>query len=375
MKIKAAIAWRAGAPLEIAEVELDEPRQDEILVRVVAVGVCHTDMNARDQRLPVQLPMILGHEGAGVVEATGSAVSRVAPGDTVLLTSDHCGRCRRCRIGQTAYCDRMLELTFAGVRPDGSPRAHRNGTAIRAAFFGQSSFATHALATERNVQPVPPDAPLPYVAALTCGVPTGAGAVLNAMPVGAGSTLAVFGAGAVGLGALMAAVAAGASEIVVVDRVAQRLALATELGATVTIDTAGGGDIADIADIAEDIRSRTAGGCDVALDTTGDPAVIRAAVESLGARGTCGVVAGSGSDITVPAASLVHRGRALRGIVGGDGTAGVFLPRLLDLYRRGRFPVHRLVRHYPFGDINRAIDDALAGAVVKPVLTFPDTDG
>ena len=364
MRIRAAICWQAGAPLDIREVELDEPRSDEILVRIEAVGICHTDMNARDQRLPVRLPMILGHEGAGVVQATGSAVTQVRAGDMVLLTPDYCGRCRRCRMGQTTYCDDMMAVTFGGVRSDGTPRAHLDGTPVRAAFFGQSSFASHALATERNVLKVPPDAPLPYLAALTCGVPTGAGAVLNAMPVGAGSALAVFGVGAVGMGALLAAVAAGASEIIAVDRVADRLALATDLGATYVIDTTSGGDVAEV------IRDRTGGGCDVALDTTGVPEIVRTAVESLATRGTCGIVAGSGSDLSIPPSALVHKGRSLRGIVGGDGTAGVFLPQLLSLHDRGRFPFERLVRHYPFERVNAAMADALSGEVIKPVLTL-----
>lgn len=205
MKITAAVACTPGAPLEIGEVELDEPRDDEVLVRIEAVGICHTDIRGRDGELPIRLPMILGHEGAGVVERVGPAVAGVATGDRVLLIPDHCGRCPRCRAGQTTYCDDVLAVTFGGVRADGSPRAHRNGAPIRAAFFGQSSFASHALATERTVLPVPGDADLSVLAALTCGVQTGAGAILNAMPVGAGGSVAVLGAGAVGLSGVLAA--------------------------------------------------------------------------------------------------------------------------------------------------------------------------
>jgi len=165
VKIQAAVAWEAGAELSIEEFDLDDPRDDEILVKNVAVGVCHTDDNARLGRLPVVFPIILGHE--------------------------------------------VVAVTFTGTRPDGSPRARQNGRPVRAPFFGQSSFATHSLVTERNIVPVPADAPLRYLAGFTCGVQTGAGAILNAMPVRPGSRVAIWGAGAVGLAAVMAAAAAG----------------------------------------------------------------------------------------------------------------------------------------------------------------------
>ena len=139
MKIQAAIAWEAGAPLSIEEVELDEPRADEILVRVEAVGVCHTDDKARHAKLPVVFPVILGHEGSGTVERAGADVTKVRPGDRVLFTPDYCGHCPTCLAGQTPYCDNVIAVTFTGTRPDGSPRAHRGGTPVRASFFGQPS--------------------------------------------------------------------------------------------------------------------------------------------------------------------------------------------------------------------------------------------
>ncbi len=366
MKIRAAVAWEAGAPLSIEELDLDDPRDDEILVRNEAVGVCHTDDNARLGRVPVVFPIILGHEGAGVVERTGSQVTRVRPGDRVLFTPDYCGRCEQCVLGRTPYCDEAVAVTFTGTRLDGSPRAHQDGKPVRAAFFGQSSFATHSLVTERNIVPVPKDAPLHYLAGFTCGVQAGAGALLNAMPVGPGRTAAVFGTGAVGLAAVMAASASGADEIIAVDRVAHRLRLAVELGATHAIDTTG----RELADVTAEIVKVTRKGVNVALDTTGNPAVIMAAVESLATHGTASVVTSSGAPITVPPGSLLLKGRRLRGTVGGDISPVVFIPRLLDLHARGRFPVDRLVRNYPFPEVAAAIADSLSGATVKPVLTF-----
>jgi aryl-alcohol dehydrogenase len=177
VKIAAAVAWEAGATLSIEEFDLDDPRDDEILVRVEAVGVCHTDDNARLGRLPVVFPIILGHEGAGTVERVGRNVTRVSPGDQVLFTPDYCGSCEQCVLGYTPYCDQVVAYTFTGTRPDGSPRAHQHGRAVGASFFGQSSFATYSLVTERNIVPVPSGAPLHYLAGFTCGVQTGAGAI------------------------------------------------------------------------------------------------------------------------------------------------------------------------------------------------------
>jgi aryl-alcohol dehydrogenase len=366
MKIEAAVAWSAGAELSIEELELDDPRDDEILVRVQAAGVCHTDESSRLGKLPVVYPIVLGHEGSGVVERVGADVTRVKPGDRVLFTPDYCGQCRHCRLGYTPYCEQVVAVTFVGTRPDGSPRAHQGGRAVRASFFGQSSFATHSLVTERNIVPVPADAPLSYLAGLTCGIQTGAGAILNAMPVGPGRCVAVFGTGAVGLSAVMAAVASGADEIVAIDRVAHRLALAAELGATQLIDTSG----RELADVTAEVVALTGGGADVALDTTGNPAVILAAVEGLATHGTASVITSSGAPVTIPPGSLLLRGRSLRGCMGGHINPTVFLPRLLDLHRRGKFPFDRLVRNYPFSAVNDAIADSLSGATIKPVLTM-----
>ncbi|HET6501720.1 MAG TPA: NAD(P)-dependent alcohol dehydrogenase [Amycolatopsis sp.] len=362
MRITAAVAWETGQPLRLEEVDLDEPRDDEILVRIEAAGSCHTDQRARDREVPIRLPMILGHEGSGVVERVGTAVTAIGPGDKVLLTPDYCGRCPQCLSGRTPYCDDNVALTFGGRRADGSPRAHRGDTEVPAMFFGQSSFATHSLATQRNAMKVPAEADLTLLAALGCGIQTGAGAILNAMPVAAGGSVAVFGAGAVGLSAVMAAVASGAGQVIVIDRVAARLALAAELGATHTIDTSAGSDVA------AEIRDHTGGGCEVAFDSTGVPELIATAVESTATRGVCGFVAGAGRQLTVPMMSLLYKGRSLRGIMGGDGRADLLLARLIALHERGRFPFERLIRHYRFEEVNTAMADSASGATIKPVL-------
>jgi len=368
MKIQAAVAWEAGAKLSIEEFDLDDPRDDEILVRVEAVGVCHTDESARLGLLPVVYPIILGHEGSGTVEATGSRVTKVKRGDKVLFTPDYCGTCEQCVLGYTPYCERVVPVTFTGTRPDGSPRAHAaGGRPVRAAFFGQSSFATHSLVTERNIVPVPQDAPLHYLAGFTCGVQTGAGVMLNAIGVQPHQTVAVFGTGAVGLAAVMAAAASGARQIVAVDRVRHRLDLALELGATQAVDTT---DAGDLAAVTARIVAATGQGADAILDTTGNPAVILAAVNSAAKHGTISVITSSGAPVTIPPGALLLTGRKLRGTMGGHINPTVFIPRLLDLHARGRFPVDRLVKNYPFAEVNTAIADSLSGATIKPVLTF-----
>ncbi len=362
MRAVAAVARAAGAPLVLEEIELDDPRDDEILVAIAACGVCHTDAKARDGYGGVRFPVVLGHEGAGTVVEVGSSVRSLVPGDRVLLVSDFCGRCPRCRAGDTAYCDEGPLRTFGAVRPDGTSRARRGDEAIRASFFGQSAFATHALASERNALKVAPDADLSLLAATTCGMVTGAGAVLDVLTVTPGTRLAVLGAGTVGLAAVMAAAAAGAEAVVAVDRIPSRLDLARRLGATDVVDTGRHGDLATA------LLERT-GGCDAVLDTTGIGRLQQAAVEALAVRGTLGIVGGGDGDGVV-LARLMTGGKSVRGIIQGDATGTLGLEALLRLHAAGRFPFEALVRTYPFAAVNEAIGDGLAGTTVKAVLTF-----
>ncbi|MHB1523884.1 MAG: alcohol dehydrogenase catalytic domain-containing protein [Candidatus Dormibacteria bacterium] len=364
VKAVAAVARERGAPLSLEEIELDDPRDDEVLVRVAACGVCHTDIKARDGYGSVAFPIVLGHEGAGTIVEVGSAVRDLAPGDRVLLVSDYCGRCALCRAGRTAYCEEGPRRTFGAVRPDGSTRARIGGEAVRASFFGQSAFATYALASERNALKVSDELPLQLFAATTCGMVTGAGAVLQVLPVGPGRSLAVLGTGTVGLAAVMAARAAGASLIVAVDQRPFRLELARELGASHAVDTL------TTPDLANTLRDITDGGCDAILDTTGSGELQLAAVHALAALGQLGI-AGGGGEPGVPLGSLMVGGKSVRGIIQGDSSGTLGLQRLLKLHQAGRFPFERLVHPYPFERVNEAIEDSLSGAAVKPVLLFP----
>lgn len=361
MEILAAVTRAPHAPMSLETVTLEGPRDDEILVRVVATGVCHTDIAMRDQAFPVPQPIVLGHEGAGVVERVGRAVTKVAPGDHVVMTFNSCGHCASCEEHAPSYCHDFFGRNFAGARPDGSSAVA--GGAIHGNFFGQSSFATYALCHERNVVKVPADAPLDLVGPLACGIQTGAGAIINALKVGVGDSLAAFGAGSVGLSAIMAARLVGATTIIAIDMSDARLALAKELGATHAVNAAKENPV-------EAVMRITGDGVAFSFESTGVPSVVRQAVEALAPRGACGIVGAfpAGSETSLDLLHLMTAGRTLRGIVEGDSNPDVFIPTLIELNRQGRFPFEKLIRHYDFKDINQAIADSEAGRTVKPVL-------
>jgi aryl-alcohol dehydrogenase len=361
--VRAAVTEATGTPFVLRELELGELRSDEILVKVAASGICHTDLICRDQWIPVPLPAVLGHEGAGVVERVGASVTKVAPGDRVGMTFDSCGSCRTCRIGKPSYCHAFFEHNFASTRRDGSTACSSNGTAIHTHFFGQSSFATHSVAHERNVVLLDPAISLEIAAPFGCGIQTGAGAVLNSLAAPAGSTLVVLGTGTVGLAAVMAGVIAGCTTIIGVDLVPARLELALELGATNVIDPRE-------LDLVETIRRLTHGGADFCVETTGSPAVLRQGVDSLAPMGACGVVGAPafGSEVSLDVNWILSAGRVVRGVVEGDSVPDVFLPQLVTLRQQGRFPVERLMRFYDFDEIEQAAHDAEAGLTIKPVL-------
>jgi len=365
-RITAAVAEKTAAPFVLQELEMDAPRADEILVRIVATGICQTDVHVRDRTQAAGLPIVLGHEGAGVVEEVGAEVTAVKPGDHVVLSYDACGHCRFCLSGRYPYCEQAMAINFGGSRLDGTNALHRvgksSGGEVRGHFFGQSSFATYALATERNVVKVPTDLPLELLAPLGCGLQTGAGAVVNSLRVPANSGIAIFGTGAVGLAAVMAARIVGASPIIGVDIIPQRLALAAELGATHTID-------ARKEDVRQRIADITGSGVDYVLEITARPEMLKLAVEVLAMCGVAGQIGGAPRGTEAPV-SMTHLllGRAVRGIVQGDSIPRLFIPKLIEMYRAGKFPFDRLVRFYHFKDINQAVADAGSGETIKPVL-------
>ncbi|MFQ5381169.1 MAG: NAD(P)-dependent alcohol dehydrogenase, partial [Dehalococcoidia bacterium] len=331
-------------------------------VRIVGAGMCHTDLLSRD--MPPEAfagPRVFGHEGAGVVEAVGSGVSSVAPGDHVVLSFASCGTCPACRQNRRPYCFNFALHNMAGGRTDGSAAlADANGERVGSHFFGQSSFASHALAVEDSVVPVDRSYDLAKLGPLGCGVQTGAGTVLNTLAVEEGSSLVVLGTGALGLSAVMAAKVAGAGTIIAVDRYQNRLDLATKYGATHTLS-------GDPAELAGKILGITGQGADYAFDTTGNPAVVRGGYEGLNNIGTLAMAGVGFGDVTFNAITMIS-GRSIRGVMEGDSVTREFIPRLAKLNAEGKFPFDELIVEFPLDRINEAEAASKSGEAVKPVL-------
>lgn len=366
--VTAAVARKTGEPLIVEELELDEPKANEVRVRLVATGICHTDAIVRDGVYPTPLPVVLGHEGAGVVEAVGSDIreSDIRVGDHVVLSAAYCGTCKRCRAGTMAYCENLFAEDFGGRRRDGTTSLSKNGETISSHFFGQSSFATYANVVQESVVVVPKDVPLELMGPLGCGLQTGAGAVLNELEPEAGTSLAVFGTGAVGSAAIMAARSANCAIVVAVDLHDSRLELAKELGATHVVNSGR-------KDVVEALRKITGEhGLDYAVDTTAVPVVLRQAAESLAIRGTLVLVgaAKSGTDVHFEIGDSLIKGWTFKTVVQGSSVPQVFIPRLIELWRQGRFPFEKLVKHYPLSGINQAFEDSRNGSVIKPMIRF-----
>ena len=360
-RITAAVLDRPGGSFRLEELTLDDPRPNEVLVRIVATGVCCTDASEQ-HRVPT--PVVLGHEGAGVVERVGSHVTTIRPGDHVVLTFASCGVCTRCHQDRPYHCERMGELHWRCRRADGTPTLARDGgSVVHGAYFQQSSFATHALATERNAIVVSKDAPLELLGPLGCGIQTGAGAIMNTLEARAGDRVAIFGAGAVGLSGVMAAMLVGANVIAVVDVVPERLALARALGATHTIDAAEG-------DVVEQVVAATGGGADIVLEASGSGNAFSNAVASMAMGGTCGFVV---PPIQEPAfaldpADLMAKCGRLEAVSDGSSVPRKFIPHLVELFLEGRFPIDRLASFYRIAEIGQAFADSRNGRAVKPIL-------
>ncbi|WP_375476548.1 NAD(P)-dependent alcohol dehydrogenase [uncultured Nostoc sp.] len=356
----AAVVHEPQGQFTFETIELDDLRSNEILVRNQASGICHTDFVAQNL---MKLPIVLGHEGAGIVEAVGSRVSRVKPGDQVMISYPWCGNCCGCLKGQPYFCDRHISLGFGGTRLDGSHTMKLDGKSISGAFFQQSSFATHSIAVERNVVPAIGDWAAEMLAAIPCGVQTGAGSILNTFQVGLKEGLGVFGAGTVGLSAVMAGKLVGASPLIAIDLVEERLNLALELGATHVLNAKDGR-------VAERIKEIAPDGVRYTLETSGNEQALNDAIDCLSTGGECGMVIAPhfGEKYPFSPTQIFKRAANLRGIIQGSSVPNTFLPTLLELNRQGCFPFERLITVYDFQDINKAVEDTKAGKAIKPVL-------
>ncbi|KAK1829512.1 putative alcohol dehydrogenase [Podospora conica] len=363
-----------SAPFRLAPVTLAPPLADEVLIRITASGLCHTDLSCAAGVLPTGPNAVLGHEGAGVVVAAGSAATHVAPGDAVLLSFSHCQACAQCAAGHPAYCHDFNARNFGGRRPEGGCAVTTgDGEACHSSFFGQSSFARHAVAHRSCVVKVPEGTDLALFAPLGCGMQTGAGAVLNTLGVKEGDqgAVAVFGVGSCGMAAIMAAALIRRARIVIaVDLDAERLALARELGATHTV-------LGGAADVVAQIREICGGseewrGVDYAVDCTGVPAVVRTMIDSLGMRGRAATVGapGPGKDVRVDVMGMLTFGKEYVGCSEGDSNPSEFIPYLMRMHAEGRFPLERFVEYFDVKDFENAIEGAKSGKVIKPVLLW-----
>jgi Zn-dependent alcohol dehydrogenase len=366
LSAKAALVRKVGGPFTLETVDVAAPREHEVRVRMVGAGMCHTDLVARDG-FPVPLPIVLGHEGAGVIESVGAQVKNLKVGDHVVLSFNSCADCPSCNKSLPAYCYNFLANTFSGLRPvDGTTAVSQNGQQIAANFFGQSSFATFAVAHERNTIKVDPGLPLELLGPLGCGIQTGAGAVVNSLRLKKGDSLAIFGGGAVGLAGLLGARAVEGGAVIVVEPNAGRRKLALELGAAHAIDPKAESDV-----LAK-LKELSGGGVNHALDTTGIPAVMGTAIEALLPNGMLGMVAVPPPEATLPGnlMSMLMRGVGAKYITEGDADPQEFIPRMLGWYKAGKFPFDKLIKKFKFDEINEAAHASEKGDAIKPVLVF-----
>ena len=336
-------------------------------MRVVATGVCHTDANTQAGDMPLPLPGVLGHEGSGVVEQVGEGVTHVQVGDHVVMAWPYCGQCRNCVRGEHRYCELIGPALVGGRRfmgPQEGTTGYRreDGSELSGHFFGQSSFATHALTYAHTLVKIPDDVPVELAGVLACGITTGAGAILNTARPAPGESVVVFGTGAVGLAAVMAARNTPATKIIAIDLHDSRLEMATRYGATHTINSGQEKAIERILEICD-------GPADYVLDCTGSVKVIEQAMEAVGMLGTMILIGGAPVDARF---SLDHFrtlwGQRVVGTLGGSGTSNELIPALLALYQQGRFPFDELVEFYDFDQIDQALADSKSGKTVKPIL-------
>ncbi len=367
MRAKAAVLFEVGKALEIRDIEVQPPRAGEALVRMVAGGVCHSDLHVMTGHLYAPLPAILGHEGSGIVEEVGPGVTSVRPGDHVIpLWRLSCGECEYCTAGRPALCPTGTAIRMTGRLPDGTTRFTLGDVELKH-FAGVSSFAEYSVIPEKALLRIPDDLPLDRAALFGCAVITGVGAVINAARVRPGSSVAVFGAGGIGLNVIQGAALAGAETIIAVDLLARKLEYAREFGATHTIDASAG-------DPVEQIRTLTGGrGVDYAFEAIGAPKVMRQAYDTLAKRGMAVLIGVTpmATEVSVPVMSLVFEERVLTGSVYGSSRPRTDIPRLIGLYRAGKLKLDELLtRTYPFEQINQAYEALERGEVARSVVTF-----
>jgi len=364
MKIKAAVLYEPNTPLSVEEVELDGPKEGEVLVRMASAGVCHSDYHVMVGEWRPPLPIVLGHEAAGVVEAVGPGVTLSKPGDHVILNfRPNCGWCRFCTSGRPVLCNGAE--TARWVMFDGTSRLHKDGRDIYH-FARVASFAEYAVVPQSGAVPVRKDMPLDKACLVGCSVMTGVGAVINTAKVEPGSSVVVIGCGGVGLNVIQGAVLAGAEKVIAVDLLENKLAYAREFGATHVVDASSGDAVQRVLDL-------TDGGADYAFEAIGFSKTIEQAYECTGPGGTTVVVGMAPEDdtITLSALSLPRTEKTIKGSWYGSARPWLDLPKMVDLYMDGRLKIDPMIsRRYPLDEINTAYDALSKGEVARSILTF-----
>ncbi|MFC6169649.1 NAD(P)-dependent alcohol dehydrogenase [Loigolactobacillus jiayinensis] len=365
MKIQAAVVDKQGAKFTLKDdIELAGMQDDDIQVHMVASGVCHSDEALRKGDATIGYPIVLGHEGSGIVEKVGSHVQNFKPGDHVILSFYACGNCENCLKGVPTQCLHYAANNLSGVRPDGTAHFTENGKQVDD-MFDQSSFTTTTVVRERNAVKVPNDLDLRKLGPLGCGYVTGSGTVLNTLQPRPGDTIAVFGTGAVGLAAMMAGKISGCTKVIAVDIIDDRLALAKELGATDTINSKNEDPVAAI-------KALTNGhGVNFAVDTTGVTQVMESSIKALAQGGVSACIAVTSHHIDVDTWNdLCVDDKSVIGVNMGDSIPQIDIPRLIEFYRQGMFDFDKTEKFYKFEQINEANADSISGKTIKPVLVI-----
>lgn len=362
MEIRAAVSWEANSPFSIELIDLAPPKVNEVLIEVVATGVCATDAGAAAGHMGVPFPIVLGHEAAGIVKEVGQGVTYVKPGDHVIVACCLCGTCDHCLTGKPGSCENIPTLNFGGAMEDGTKRLSKDNEEI-GTFFGQSTFATYAVTNEKNLVKVDKDLDLKLFGPLGCGIVTGSATVLEGLKPKAGSSIAIYGCGAVGLSALMAAKIAGCLQIIAIDLNEDRLELAKELGATHVINSK------DI-DLVSAIREITGGkGVNYGVEATGNSMVAKSALSALTNQGELTLIAAGYKEIGIDLnTEFLFGTKKLSGYIAGLVSAKYIVPKLIEYYKQGQFPFDKLVTYYGFDDIEEAFSDMKSGVSIKPIL-------
>jgi alcohol dehydrogenase len=372
MKIKAAVLERSDAqfpyvdskPLVVQEIDLDDPGRDEVMVRIKAAGVCHSDLSVINGTRPRPVPMVLGHEAAGIVEKVGPGVTDLQPGDHVMCVFvPSCGHCTPCATGRPALCEPGAQDNGAGDLLGGHRRLSRDGESV-AHHIGVSAFAEYATLSRRSVVPVDKDIPLHIAALFSCAALTGVGAVMNTAQVAPGSSVAVIGLGGVGLSSVLGAVASGAGRVIAIDMQQDKIDMAKDLGAT-------DGFLATDPDIVDKIREATGGGVDYAIELAGAVPALELAY-TITKRGGVTVSAGlphPDAKMALPALSLIAEERTLKGSYLGSCVPSRDLPRMVTMYKQGILPVDKLLTHrMKLEDINLAMDQLHTGEAIRQII-------